>query len=241
MTSIQDECSSFQASLSREDSATQLLNDAPRKDAKLSPATLRRISHSITQRYAPTVEAIRQRPAELVLLPIDPFNLHAYWSFDERLHESGSIRLRLICQRDQNGASSDRAFQFDRPVSEKHSHCDVQLPLDGRNYVAELGVIQEVGHFRSLLRSNQIHTPNVGAVQTEPQALVPGGRQAVQIAQMRAAGIKYDEAYTDALVRQSLRSRSIGLKLAPAVGPESLKSPAALPASQSLIEACVDE
>lgn len=125
---------------------------------------LRQISEEISLREFP-------RPASnrLVLMEIDPWNVHAYWHVQasdlakrlRRLKAKG-LTSRLVLRfhdvssgQDQNGVHE----RFDIEVTEDSRNWYVNLWRDGKHYSAEIGLSTEDGSFESLATSNQISTP----------------------------------------------------------------------------------
>ena len=183
----------------------------------LTPAELRRISRSISDQFAPVAE---DRPAGLVLMPVDPFHLHAYWSMepdDVPGAASMPMNLSVHCARSENDAPFDAPLQFNLPVTASTGQCDVRLPLDQRNYAAELHVgVDQIIH-SPLLRSLSIQTPVAHSATALPhlQEPVVAPHPAKEPAERY-----YDEAYTDALIRQNLVEQAITPPLAAVTSPE---------------------
>jgi hypothetical protein len=129
-------------------------------------------------RTVPTPTAIRPKrtydnlpwsygETELVLMPVDPFLIHAYWDFSPgdwekvRRHRRPAV-LRIY---------DVTMIRFDG--TNAHSHFDVPLALDAQNWYvplwsaekslcADLGWPLPDGSFRTLVRSNVIQTPRAG-------------------------------------------------------------------------------
>lgn len=102
----------------------------------------------------------------LVILPRDPFWLHAYWeiapyTWDEvnkafgPVREQGKPVLRL--------RSSGGGSPFDVAVDLDARNWYIRLPGQGGAWVAEIGLVLPDGRFVLLATSNEIHMPN-GAV-----------------------------------------------------------------------------
>ena len=104
---------------------------------------------------------------ELVLMPVDPFSIFAYWDFSSKdwdaVRERGRpvvLRVYDITMIHFNGTNA-------------HSHFDVLVALESQNWYiplwtaekslcAELGWLEPNGKFRPLVRSNVIETPRAG-------------------------------------------------------------------------------
>ncbi|PKL76524.1 MAG: hypothetical protein CVV27_09805, partial [Candidatus Melainabacteria bacterium HGW-Melainabacteria-1] len=103
---------------------------------------------------------------ELVAMPVDPYRLYVYWDFDEEtlfdvrswLAEDNRFLLRLH-------DVSSLVFDGSNAHNSWESNCHplvrewyLNAPVNGRDMIVELGVIQPTG-FRALLRSNPVYVP----------------------------------------------------------------------------------
>jgi len=119
-------------------------------------------------------ERVTELPAgygetRLVLLVRDPEWLFVYWEISQAdrdmlgLAREGSIEplvLRLYDVtgvEDFNGVNSVSWYEI--PITAGASSWYVHLPQADRQWCAELGVLNELGEFVQICRSNQVHTP----------------------------------------------------------------------------------
>jgi len=163
---------------------------------------------------------------ELVLMPLDPYHLHAYWHIEaddapavQKGQQSGGnndLSLRIYCRNEaQPGQSNNNDPWFDIALGTERNSCDVRLPLDHLRCRAALGRKSDNRPFLPLLFSNRVQAPKagptaVGTVATETLTGVGGDRLAAS-----ATANLYDERLIDAIIRQALSDRNIAVKLNP--------------------------
>jgi hypothetical protein len=106
--------------------------------------------------------------AELVLMPLDPNWLHAYWNITEDLislvgsenHISTSRFLLRIYGIGKSFEKTKNGVCFEVDVQGMRNQRNICLPQDDCNYFAELGYCDDSG-FRVLLESNIISVPGI--------------------------------------------------------------------------------
>jgi hypothetical protein len=130
---------------------------------------------------------------ELVLMPVDPFLLHAYWDFSRKDWEAVRTRRKPVILRIYDITS----VKFDG--TNAHQSSDVPVFFEARNWYipnwsaakslcADLGWLLSDGTFQSIVRSNIITAPRAG-----PSAF-DGGRW-IEIRSGRRRVIKEMEVY----------------------------------------------
>lgn len=117
---------------------------------------------------------------KVVLMPVDPFLMHAYWEADlsdvgkaTRRFEGKFRRIQTVLRffdvtNDPSGSSVDG--YFDVPVDLEAGGWYVHHLIPGRAYFADLGVKAEGGIFVPLIRSNTAETPMDKPDYVEPEA-----------------------------------------------------------------------
>jgi hypothetical protein len=123
----------------------------------------------------------------IVLLPVSPFRVHAYWVIgsadldrsESRIGERGafSALLRLQEMADEQTERANGPEPVDvRIVLEAGSHY-VQPCRPGRLYVAQLGFVGEDGRFEAFSRSNVVRTPFAEPAPKEEETPRPIARE----------------------------------------------------------------
>ena len=105
----------------------------PTNQHKLSPQELFDISKEIRLDFAPKAS---NNPQELVLLPVDPNNLYAYWNLvDDTLNttqnnNSGNqLTIRVYSEPDRNTDSTNTRSWFDVAIDSPQAQQKIPLPL----------------------------------------------------------------------------------------------------------------
>jgi len=125
---------------------------------------------------------------ELVLLPVDPYWIHAYWevtpqTLSDVLSQIGSdapqaryvLRIYDVTAIQFDGHNAHSSF--DLPIELSARNWYIQLWSGEKSLVADLGLLLPDGRFFLLARSNAAHTPREGvsifteAPWAEPSAL----------------------------------------------------------------------
>ncbi len=129
------------------------------KDAKLSSQEMLEVSENISLYFSPGVTSNKQR---LMLLPVDPQHLYAYWSMDGQssnkvanrlLNDQVVLRVYASSEGD-NGVEQTLAVEV--TVHELQSQQRIRLPFSEQviDYSASIGVLTSEKGFDSLLKSN---------------------------------------------------------------------------------------
>ena len=112
---------------------------------KLSPTELLDISEEISREFAPEASAGN---LGLVLLPVDPEHLHAYWNIDGsqanmtwKIDTGEQLTLRVYPESDKNADVRQAASWFDVEISGMQAQQTVSLPIRGdeNSYSASIG------------------------------------------------------------------------------------------------------
>jgi len=132
---------------------------------KFTAKELADISEEIGRDYAP--QKSYQSP-ELMLLPVDPGHLHAYWNLDRKPKiatpyndDPHKLTLRIYAQSEKKKALADTATWFDVAIDSSATHRQVSLPGPTGNsvYSAAIGQYGADDDFIVFAQSNTIHTP----------------------------------------------------------------------------------
>ncbi|WAL60842.1 DUF4912 domain-containing protein [Thermocoleostomius sinensis] len=134
--------------------------------------------------------------SRIILTPRDCRNAYAYWEVPERhkarLREQGgrnlSLRLYDVTDIDLDRQPPHSMKQFDCRESEPDLH--VPIPVDNRDYLAELGYMTDDGKWLSLVRSRHVRVPACVAPAPAPKvggAALAGGAAALGGAALAAA------------------------------------------------------
>ncbi|MBI3810888.1 MAG: DUF4912 domain-containing protein [Nitrospirae bacterium] len=168
---------------------------------------------------------------ELVLMPVDPFLVHAYWDFStkdwQKIRRRGRpvvLRIYDVTMIRFNGANA-------------HSHFDVPLALEAQNWYirlwsaekslcADLGWPRPDGSFETLVRSNLIQTARAGVSIFEEARWIEvrwARRRAPRLVRRKQTGASPRPAFWPRLEKQAagmtgeaagdLSSRAIGTKI----------------------------
>ncbi len=129
---------------------------------KLSQKDLIDISEAITQTYAPF--DTHHQP-ELVLMPVDPIHLYAYWNLkgyethDESSHVGKQLALRIYSIPELSENTENLQLSFDIKVYGFRHQQKVHLPVAATAYSAVVGEINADSSFSPLAVSETIHVP----------------------------------------------------------------------------------
>ncbi len=131
---------------------------------------LRAVSEELAQRFPLGIEH-----TELVLMDVDPHQVHAYWNISyedmtaarRTLGAEGEQALVVLRFYDQSPAASGAGRKpFDVVIQGLQGHRAVDMWADARRYVAELGLRRSDDTLLPLARSNQAQTPAARPAQT---------------------------------------------------------------------------
>ena len=140
-----------------------LLHAGHHSRIRLSPQEMFEISQEISRKYAPNMSTATP---ELVLLPVDPSHLYAYWNLGDDKNITGlkeesanPLILRIYWRPDENAALSNTKIWFDVALDTLQSRQKVRLPIDGTAYSAVIGRLYPDNSLRVFADSNLIHVP----------------------------------------------------------------------------------
>ncbi len=125
---------------------------------KLSQQDLLDISEEITQAYAPDDSHIQ---SELVLMPVDPVTLHAYWNIKNNttINLGTQLIMRVYSDPTLSEHPSSLKLSFDIKLSSFQGQQTVSVPVAATAYSAVIGEINSDNSFRVLVASEIIHVP----------------------------------------------------------------------------------
>ena len=129
---------------------------------RLSPRELLDIGEEIGRDFAP--KPFGNAP-ELMLLPVDPGHLYAYWNLgkdrDMSMADNEQITLRIYSQSDDEEAAAETASWFDVAIDNPMTQQQVSLPspVDETAYSAAIGKWGADDGFIAIAHSNIIHAP----------------------------------------------------------------------------------
>jgi phosphate transport system substrate-binding protein len=131
--------------------------------------------------------------SRMILTPRDCRNAYAYWEVPDRhkanLREQGgrnlSLRLYDVTDIDLDRQPPHSMKQFDCKESEPDLH--MPIPVDNRDYLAELGYMTDDGQWLSLVRSKHVRVP--ACVPAAPAPKVGGAALATGAAAVGGAAL----------------------------------------------------
>jgi len=130
---------------------------------RLSQRELLEISQRISQEFTPS--ACSALP-ELVLLPVDPFHIYAYWNLGRNNlkskpndHTNFQLILRIYYQPNQSSSFYNTKQWFDVTVNRIKHQQKVAVPNDHTFYSAVIGKHYVDDSFAAYAYSNIIHVP----------------------------------------------------------------------------------
>lgn len=133
----------------------------------LSPQEIDEISREISRDFSPDLTTYLP---ELVLLPVDPLHLYAYWNLGEHKekHSSGSasdsqLILRVYWRPDQHMDITKTKLWFDVPIAGHRDQKKIPLPIDKTTYSAAIGIRDSNNRFDVWAYSNTIEVPRGNA------------------------------------------------------------------------------
>jgi hypothetical protein len=136
---------------------------AERKETKnFGYRGLQAISGDIGRRFMPTAS---NTAPEILLLPVDPLHLYAYWNSgpgQPSAPESQARRpltLRIYWRPNTHQELSPLNPHFDVPAGNPENRKKIRLPIDDTNYSAALGRLNPDHSLEVLAHSNLIHVP----------------------------------------------------------------------------------
>jgi hypothetical protein len=124
---------------------------------------LQAISRDISQRFI--AKASNSFP-EILLLPVDPHHLYAYWNAgapqspltpDRNLQKP--LLLRIYWRPNAEQEITRLNLWFEIPADSSANRKKIRLPIDDTNYSAALGRLNPDHSFEALAHSNLVHVP----------------------------------------------------------------------------------
>lgn len=134
---------------------------------KLSQQDLLDISKDIIQAYAPHDTCYQP---ELVLMPVDPTNLYAYWKLKDSNTDDAiksvdkQLVLKIYSIPEMSELSNDLQLSFEIKVDGFQNQQKVHLPVAATAYSAVIGEINTDDSFSALATANTIHVPRENPV-----------------------------------------------------------------------------
>ncbi|MDP1664843.1 MAG: DUF4912 domain-containing protein [Methylobacter sp.] len=135
---------------------------------RLSPKELLDIGEEIGRNFAPKPS---YNIPEVILLPVDPGHLYAYWNLRETPEIStpdtackDQLTLRIYSQPDEERTAIETTSWFDVAVNSSNARQQVSLPgpVDETAYSAAIGKCYADDSFIAFAHSNLIHAPHGG-------------------------------------------------------------------------------
>ena len=132
---------------------------------RLSPRDLLDIGEKISRDFAPKISL---NLPELMLLPVDPSHLYAYWNLGKNQEAAMSdndgndpLTLRIYSQPDEQITDIETVSWFDVAIDSPKTQQQVSLPCpaDKTVYSAAIGTCRVDDRFVVLAHSNIIHAP----------------------------------------------------------------------------------
>ncbi len=129
---------------------------------RLSPRELLDIGEEIGRSFAPTPS---YNTPELMLLPVDPRHLYAYWNLGKiatpEHHSKEQLTLRIYSQAEAQDTAGDTASWFDVAIDSPKTSQPVPLPdaVEKTTYSAAIGLSGADDSFIALACSNIIQAP----------------------------------------------------------------------------------
>jgi hypothetical protein len=160
----------------------------------LSSQEIQHISQTISHTYHPLqfsqAEPLNFPP--LIILPIDPYHLHAYWRIAGVTPllqaKNNPLILRLFWQLDWADTQEHQRPWFDAGEVSSYANAKIQLPVAGAIYTAAIGQCDSNGDFIVYVRSPPVSMPS--------SAMTP-------VTELTGP-LVFDEADIDAKIRQTL-------------------------------------
>lgn len=188
---------------------------------QLSQNEMRNISKEISQEFGPKVET---NTPELVILPVDPYHLYAYWNLGEskagtkKNENSGSeLVLRIYWRPDDSHDVAETKLWFDVPLTISQNQRKVRLPIDETDYSAALGKRFSDRSFDLMAYSNIIHVPRgrMAPVQRSKDlarseaVTAKGPISNKETLEQALASLYYNELLIDSMIKETLFEKGI--------------------------------
>jgi len=130
--------------------------DIPNTEFVISDQELQVISNNIARDYAPEPAT---SVSELVLLPVDPTHMYAYWSLTESEGEQTGNPLLLRFYWRPDAETKLSSVWFDVAVDPLNASQQINLPIDDSSYSAAIGYLSSEHKFNALVTSNVASVP----------------------------------------------------------------------------------
>lgn len=145
---------------------------------RLSSQALQDIRAEISRDYAP---ASTRQPERLVLMAVDPGQVHAYWQLDAvpAIPTAAPLTLRIFAQSAEPAASGNDDLWYDAKIHGRIQQQTVTLPLNLSprgaltQYHAELGHSNAAGKWQPLLSSNALAPTPISPADYAAQTVTP--------------------------------------------------------------------
>lgn len=137
----------------------------PEDKTKPSPKEMFEISEEIRQDFAPRAS---DNPQELVLLPVDPDHLYAYWNLNDdkpcttqKIDSGNQLTLRIYPELNINSDITEKKSWFDVAIDSHQAQQQVFLPMktDETAYSATIGKRNPDNSLAPFVQSNITHVP----------------------------------------------------------------------------------
>lgn len=117
------------------------------------------IGEDVSRRYAPKAASTQ---SELLLLPVDPQHLYAFWETGAAAQAPEQpLTLRIYWQPDPAQKTQRSHIWFDVPADAGAHRKQVRLPVDDTYYTAALGHLRPDRSMEVLAQSNRVHVPTL--------------------------------------------------------------------------------
>ena len=133
---------------------------------KLSAQEILAVSEEISREFAPKSTGVKP---ELVLLPVDPQHLHAYWKVDENeIREEKQpeppLTLRIYPEPSEYPTAPEAEVWFDVTIASSQGQQKIDLPasISETRYSAAIGKSLSGQGFTAYVHSNIIYVPRAG-------------------------------------------------------------------------------
>ncbi|MCF7987233.1 MAG: DUF4912 domain-containing protein [Methylovulum sp.] len=144
--------------------STQTLHRSRNSMTQLSAHELCDISELISRQFAPST--ISEPVSELMLLPVDPYHLYAYWAInpEQSQHHTekgldNPLILRIYWRPNEITSNAATRLWFDLALHNLESRQEIRLPVSGTAYSASIGRLQADNHLSVIAESNMIRVP----------------------------------------------------------------------------------
>lgn len=174
----------------------------------LSSEEIQHISQTISETYHP-LKFSQAEPLnfpQLIILPIDPYHLHAYWNVlctvpQTRERDESPLTLRLFWQFDFVCAHDNNRSWFDVGEVSEQSDAKIKLPVAGAIYTAAIGHCDNKGGFVVHVHSQPVCMPACAMITVAPIQQTKHSKPWT-----------FDEAEIDSKIRKTLSEQDAELR-----------------------------